>query len=146
MTRKQKYKETAVFHFYNANPKNRIAADCVVRAICTALGQTWEQTVREMTEVGIELGRAFNEDDTIKKYLERKGWVKCYQPRKGDNTKYTGKEWCLRLQEREIPTCKRMERMIANIGGHHMVAIMDGKIQDIWDCSGKCIGNYWIEA
>ena len=55
-----KYPSTSTFRFYNANPKNRIGGDCVIRAICTALNQSWEQTVREMTELGIKEGRVWD--------------------------------------------------------------------------------------
>ena len=36
MRRQDKYPDTEVFHYFNANPKNRITTDCVVRAICLA--------------------------------------------------------------------------------------------------------------
>ena len=34
---------------------------------------------------------------------------------------------------------------VANLGGNHTVCIKDGKVLDIWDSSGGCIGNYWIK-
>lgn len=135
MTREKKYPETSSFHYYNANPKNKLGGDCVVRAIATALNQSWEKTVRELTEVGIEYGYVLNDKNTYEKYLKTKGWVKCKQPRKSDNTKFTGKEFCKGLKG----------TVIAHIGGHHIVAIVDGKINDIWDSSDGCIGNYWIK-
>ena len=146
MTREQKYPDTKTFHYYNANPKNRKGGDCVIRAVCTALEQPWEQTVREMTEVGIKHGFLVNDLNTVGKYLESKGWVKCKQPRKWDNTKLTGKEFCEWVQLREMSVCKRMTRVVANIGGNHTVAIIDGKVNDIWDSTSGCVGNYWIKG
>ena len=61
------------------------------------------------------------------------------QTRKPDNSKYTGKEFCLDIQGSPNPN----KKYIATIGRHHIVAIVDGKINDTWDCSNKCIGNYW---
>lgn len=55
MTRQQKYPDTNTFHFYNANPKNKYTGDCVIRAISTALEQSWEQTIKELTELGIKV-------------------------------------------------------------------------------------------
>lgn len=136
--RMEKYPETKTFHYYNANPRNRITGDCTFRAICTALGQTWEQTVMEMAILSCETGYALNDDKGIAKYLEKKGWIKHKQPRKADNTKYTGKEFCEMIADKK-------KRYIANIGGHHMVAIVDGKVNDIWDSTYKCIGNYWTK-
>lgn len=135
MTREKRYPETSTFHYYNANPKNKIGGDCVVRAIATALNQSWETTVRELTEVGIKYGYVLNDTKTYEKYLKEKGWVKCKQPRKSDNTKFTGKEFCKGLRS----------TVVAHIGTHHIVAIVDGKINDIWDSSDGCIGNYWIK-
>lgn len=155
MTRQEKYPETSTFHYYNANPKNRKGGDCVARAICTALDQSWEQTVRELTEVGIKNGFVFNDPHAYSKYLEGKGFGKWAQPRKDDNTKYTGKEWCnwLSINEPHDGRYKDCKAIIAHIGGHHIVCIKpadgDGfnrrfKVHDIWDSTGGCIGNYWV--
>lgn len=138
MTRQQKYPDTATFHYHNANPQNRITGDCTFRAICTALGQSWEQTVMEMAEISCKTGYAINDTKGIEKYLASKGWIKHKQPRKPDNTKYTGKEFCERA--------RTYENYIANIGGHHIVAIVGGRVWDIWDSTGGCIGNYWTKG
>ena len=141
--RQEKYPDTATFHYHNANPRNRITGDCTFRAIATATGQSWEQTVREMAEMSIQTGYAINDTKGIAKYLESKGWKKHPQPRKDDNTKYTGKEWC-----REIQTHRHWydPQMIANIGGGHIVAIMWGQVYDTWDSTDGCIGNYWTKG
>lgn len=135
-TREEKYPNTAVFIYHNENPKNRITGDCTFRAVARATGKSWAEVVREMAEVSIKTGYAINDKKGIAKYMESIGWVKMAQPRKADKSKYTGAEFC-----RSNPniTC------VASIGGHHVTAIVDGKINDIWDCSGKCIGNYWIK-
>jgi hypothetical protein len=130
-----KYPETETFTYYNANPKNRITGDCTFRAVCTALEQTWEETVMDMARFSCESGYAINDKKGIERYMESKGWKKHKQPRKTDNTKYTGKEFCKVFKE----TC------VAMIGGHHVVCIKNGKVHDIWDSTGKCIGNYWTK-
>ena len=134
-TRAEKYPDTKTFHYYNANPKNRITGDCVFRAICTALEQPWEQTVMEMAELSCKTGYAINDTKGIAKYMELKGWTKMKQPRKQNNTKYTGKEFCKMFKG----TC------VANIGGNHTVCIKNGKVYDIWDSTDGCIGNYWVK-
>ena len=67
--------------------------------------------------------------------MELKGWTKMRQPRKRNNTKYTGKEFC----EIFKGVC------VANIGGNHTVCIKNGKVYDIWDSTDGCIGNYWVK-
>ena len=62
--------DTITFRYYNANPKNRHTTDCVVRAICTALDQPYEQTVKELTELWLETGYDMSETKCFGKYLE----------------------------------------------------------------------------
>lgn len=149
MKRQEKYQDTSTFHYFNANPKNKVGDDCVVRAISTALHQSWEQTVRELTEVGIKYGYVLNDPHTYKRYLKDKGWIMQKQPRKEDNTKYTGDEFCKILQKDILSVGNTV---IANIGGQHIVCIKETddmlglhKIHDIWNCTDYCIGNYWIK-
>lgn len=126
-------KDTETFKYYNANPKNKHTTDCVARAICTALGKPYEQTVKELMELWLKTGYDMSEAKCFGKYLELKGWIKNRQPRKSDNTKYTGKEF--------VKIFKGV--CVANLGGNHTVCIKDGKVLDIWDSTDGCIGNYW---
>lgn len=149
-SRQDKYPNTNVFQYYNRNPKNRITTDCVVRAISHGLDVPYNEVVMEMASMQCETGYDDGSTQLIDKYLKSKGWLKCKQPRKDDNTKYTGKEFCLKLQhpiyceELELPDCN-WHRIIANIGGHHIVSIVEGVIHDIWDSSNGCIGNVWVK-
>lgn len=151
--RAKKYPDTKTFHFYNANPKGRITGDCVIRAICTALKQPYEQTIIEMARMTVDTGWMLDEKKGIDKYLQSKGWIKCKQPKKLDGTKYTGKEFCQTLahplySEQLHLTNRRFERnnLIANIGSHHIVAIMNGRICDIWNSENGSIGTVWVKA
>ena len=56
MRREDKYPDTSTFKYYNANPKNRITTDCVVRAICTALMIPYNQVVMEMAKLQCDTG------------------------------------------------------------------------------------------
>lgn len=124
---------TEYFTYYNANPKGKYTTDCVIRAICTALGQGYEETVMELTKLWLDSGYEMGEPSCFGKYLKSKGWKKNKQPRKENNKRYTGKEFCKIF----TGTC------VANIGCGHIVCIKNGKILDIWDSSDGCIGNYW---
>lgn len=149
MTREDKYKNTDTFRYFNANPKNRITGDCSFRAIATATERDYNETVMERAKVMIETGYAINDSKGEDEYLKRIGWKKMPQPKKANGTKYTGKQWC-KLLNKEHP---EGIRMVAHIGGHHIVAIVpkmiDGKMKhrvyDIWDSTDKCIGNYWVK-
>ena len=124
---------TTTFQYYNANPKNKHTTDCVVRAICTALDQSYNQTVKELSELWMETGLQMSDVKCYGKYLESKGFMKHKQPRKPDNTKYTGKEFVKIFDG----VC------VAHLGGNHVVCIKSGKVLDIWDSTEGCIGNYW---
>ena len=142
MKRQDKYPDTSTFHYYNANPKNRITGDCVIRAICVACEVPYNQVVMDLAKIQCETGYDYGGKGTdilLKQY----GWTKMNQPRKIDNTKYTGKEFCSIIQDEEND--KNINRIVANIGGHHIVAIINGKVWDIWDSTDGCIGNYWIK-
>lgn len=148
MTRKEKYPDTDTFHFYNANPKNRFTTDCVIRAICTATEIPYNTVVMEMAELQCKTGYDADEGKLINMYLQSKGWIRHGQPRKWDNTKYTGKEFCKELMryDSEIDSGEvDMHHIIANIGGHHIVAIISGQVFDTWNSTGGCIGNYWTK-
>lgn len=123
------------FEYYNANPKHKHTSDCVVRAICTALDQPYEQTVHELVEFWLKTGYDMSDVKCFGKYLESKGWMKQKQPRKFNNKKFTGKDFARVFKG----TC------VANIGSNHVVCIKNGNILDIWDSSEYCIGNYWTK-
>lgn len=136
MTREQKYPSTKTFHFHNANPKNRITTDCVIRAICTALEQDYNVTVMELAALQCETGYDDGDKKLYDTYLQGKGFIKKSQPRKRDNTKYTGKDFCKKLAD-------PLKRYVANLGGGHVVAIVNCRVWDTWDSTDGCIGNYW---
>lgn len=127
-------KETDCFTFYNANPKNKRTCDCVIRAISTITEKSWEETLLNITQFAIKYCQMVNDPKLYEKYLQSLGFVKHSQPRKYDNTKYTGTEFCKTF---------RPKACVAHIGGNHIVAIKDGKIYDIWNSENGCIGNYW---
>ena len=151
--RTKRYPDTDTFHYHNANNKGKITTDCVIRAISVALNQSWENTLREMTEMAIKTGYMLNENKCMDKYMQSKGWTKCKQPRKADGTKYTGKEFCRTLMHpahsKELNlTYKPFEinRVLANIGGHHTVAIVTGQVWDTWDSTDGSIGIVWVRT
>lgn len=135
------YPNTETFTWYNANPKGKIIGDCVLRAISTAEGESWETTYKKMFDFSIKRGEIFNDKKLIEAYLKSIGYTKMKQPRKMNNKKYTGSDWCKELQR-----MGNTKTIIANIGEHHIVCIKENKILDIWNSTCKCIGNYWIRV
>lgn len=149
MTREERFPNTDSFFYYNANPKNRFTTDCRIRAICTACEVPYNKVVKDLCEIQCETGHDRGSDKAISILMERYGWTKHKQPRKADNTKYTGAEFC-KWADRHLSG----ENVFCHIGGQHEAAIKkvkhwDGKerykVIDIWDSTGGCIGRYWTK-
>jgi hypothetical protein len=100
----------------------------------------------EQAEVQCKTGYDNATAQGIQYYLNGKGWIKCSQPRKGDGTKYTGREFCQYFNS--VPWMVG-HKIVANIGGHHTVCIKEHeglfKVHDHWNSTEGCIGNYWIK-
>jgi hypothetical protein len=134
MKRTVKYPDTDVFNYYNANPKDYITSDCVYRALALALGKAWREVVMELAETALTTGRSPASVENMDAYLKKHGFVKKPQPKHQSGKKYTGAEFCR----------EHKETVIMNIGGHHVTCSANGQIHDIWDCTNKCVGNYWV--
>ena len=72
--------QSTAFRYYNNNPHNKRTEDCVIRAIAAGTGDSWENTVRKLTEYMIETGYMLNTPELYGKYLKKIGWVKQKQP------------------------------------------------------------------
>ena len=134
------------YPYFNANPKNKITADCVVRAICTGLEKSYEQVAHELLNWQLKTGYDYGDYKCYEKYLSSYGWEKMSQLKKDDGKKYTGKEFCEYLNKYR----KTNENIIAHIGSHHIVAIVKEsngyKIYDHWDSSGGCVGKWYVKV
>ena len=135
--------DTKYFKYYNANPFNKRTTDCVVRAVCTALNEDYSDIMRDMVEFSLDCGLDYHDPKLIGKYLEYRGWEKQKQLKKANGKKYTGTEFCDYLSEHF-----KDGAIVANIGGHHSVAIIGDnwrfRVYDTWNSTGGCVGNYWI--
>ena len=125
----------AAYHYHNENPMGRRTDDCVIRAIATATGQSWDDTLRGLTECAIKHKYMINCVNLYDKYLKGLGWVKQKQPRKGDNKRYRANEFF-----------KHFDGVaIVNLGAQHTACVKNGQVWDTWDSSNEVVGNYWIK-
>ena len=132
--------DTEFFHFHNANPKGIRASDCVMRAVAVGLGQTWDESLRELTQTAMTIKRSPNETPTLIAYLKSKGWVKKAQPRTTHGKKLTGIQFI-----QQMPMEYRDKPIICKIGTHHVSVVKNGKFWDTWDPTSYTVGNYWIK-
>jgi hypothetical protein len=123
----------------NVNPKGRRTGDCSTRALVGTLGISYDAALKLQTEISLKTYYDPTSKQVMEKVLEKFGYVKMKQPRKCDNTKYTVSEMD------EILTKKQMqEGVLVTVANHH-TCITGGRIQDIWNCGYKTVGNYYIK-
>ena len=129
-----KYRET------NVNPKKRKTGDCSTRAIVGTLGIEYDEALRLQYEAAVKTKYGITDKQIVEAVLKKFGYIKQAQPRKYDGTKYRVSEMD------ELLTSKQMkEGVLITVANHH-TCIVNGFIQDIWDCGSMCVGNYYIKA
>lgn len=123
----------------NINPKHRKTGDCSVRALASTLGISWEEAIKEMYDVAVKTGYMISCKENYEKVLAKHGWVKKAQPKKANGTKYMVNELDSLLvgEQKNHPVFVRM--------ANHCTCVIDGKINDIWNCGYKTVGNYYVK-
>lgn len=127
-------KNIKTYHYYNCNPQNRFTDDCTIRAISASTGDSWEETLSELTKYAVQTGYFINTPECYSKYLEDVGYVKCKQPVHKDGTKIRFKEFVKIFDGHAIAHC----------GKNHITYVADNSAWDIWDVSNEVVGNYWV--
>lgn len=122
------------YHYYNCNPKHKITDDCVIRALCSSTGESWEKTIRDLTEYSIKTGYMLNTPECYGVYLKDLGYVKQKQPVHKDGSKVRFKEFVQTFGGHAIAHC----------GRGHITYVADHSTWDIWDVSNEIVGNYWV--
>lgn len=126
------------FEYFNANPYDKITTDCVIRAISTACNLKYRDVVMDFARIQCETGEDPSYRETWSKYIKSKGWQKQKEPRKWDNTRYTIDEYIAEVDPHL--TC------IAKLGTHHIAAVVDGVVLDIWDSSHEVLHTFYVEV
>ena len=120
---------------YNANPFKKKTGDCVIRAVCVALKEDWEDTYKGMFDIAIKYGYAVSCKENYIEYLKQKGYEMKKMPRRANKKRYTLKEF---IEELANPK----KNYVVNLA-NHLTCVEKGTLVDIWDCSKKSVGNYW---
>ena len=125
---------------FNVNPKGHKTGDCAVRAIVGTLNISYEEAIDRCAYWAKKKCYGITDKQTVELVLKEYGYVKMKQPRKTDGTKYTVGEMDQILSIRQ-----KMEGVLVTVANHH-TCITGGVVQDIWDCRGKAVGNYYVKA
>ena len=126
--------ESVIYHYYNCNHHHRLTDDCVVRAISAAMGQSWEKTIRDLTEYSIKTGWMIHTTRNYDAYLSDNGWIRQKQPVYKNGRKMKFKDFCRKFDGHAV----------ANCGENHVTLCADNCVWDIWDTSEQIVGDYWV--
>lgn len=122
-----------MFVNYNSNPANKFVGDCVVRALCVAFNDSWENIYADLTMVGRYLYDMPNSNQVWSEYLMMNGFV--YGSLR-DTCPY-----CYTIKD----FCKDNPNGVYVVAtGTHVVAIVDGDYYDTAD-SGNEIPIYYFK-
>ena len=129
-----KKNETSVFRYYNCNPYSKRTDDCVIRAIASGTGDSWEDTLKNLTQHMLKIGYMLNTPELYGDYLAKIGWVKRERPLHKNNSEMQIKEFVKKFSGHAI----------IHVGSDHVSYVADGRLWDIWNCEDEIIGEYWI--
>lgn len=121
------------FRKENANPLRRKTSDCVVRAIATGTGKTWDEVYNALCEIGMEMKRMPSTKQVYEAYLvDALGWTKHKRPLKYDGKRYRLWEF---VGVYPVTAVVHLTR--------HVTCVLDGDLSDTWNCGDYCMGNYY---
>jgi len=119
----------------NPHPTGKKIGDCVVRALAIADAKKWNDVYQELCAIGFELKNMPNSKQVYEEYLIRNGWKKQKMPKHS-----TGK----RMKLEEFANQNPKLTFVANVV-KHLTIVETATLLDTWNCSRKCIGNYFIK-
>ena len=117
-----------MYIYYNANPEGKSTGDCVIRAIATITGKSWDEVYDEMYLMGKYRHQMMDDNSVWHEYLYHLGFEIhpihshttinkfCYQHPIGEYLLGTGK---------------------------HLVAAINGDYLDAWDSGNEVPVFYW---
>jgi len=122
------------FVSYNANPDGHNVGDCTVRAISTALGESWEDTYIGLCLHGYMMGDMPSADNVWGSYLRSRGFRRRVIPDECPNG-YNVSDFC----------DDHPEGVYILALSKHVVCVQDGVLLDTWDSRGKIPIYYWMK-
>lgn len=113
-----------MYKYYNKSPSGNKVGDCVIRAISTVMGKSWQEVYIELCIQGYLMSDLPSSNAVWGAYLKNKGFTREFI-REDCPECYTIADFA-----EEYPSGKYI------VGtGTHATAVADGCILDTWDCS-----------
>ena len=117
---------------YNPNPGGLDTGDCVIRAICKALGLEWEKAYMDLTLKGLQMFMWGDTNAVWEAYLREKGYLRKAIPNTCPDC-YTVADFASEHPQGTF--------IVAT--GTHVVTVKDGDWYDNWD-SGSRVPSYYF--
>ena len=146
------------FKFYNANPKNKITQDCVIRALTIFLNKPYETILNDLIDVYKHTGWHIADPICFMYYLKRYYNIKKYDV---DFTLYLNLlDLCKILETKDINKLmditiqnknrkldilsNNIENIIVLLENTHLTFVQKNIIMDTWDCSNLKVTSYFL--
>lgn len=117
---------------YNLNPCGKSVGDCVIRAIATALNQTWEKTYLDICLQGLTMCDLPSANHVWSAYLREKGFTRHIIPHE------LGDEYTVSDFAEDNP-----EGVYVLACSGHVVAVINGQYYDSWPSGDVAVLYYW---
>ena len=123
-----------MYIYVNPNPRGALIGDCAVRAIAVALGITWDDSYRLLSDYGFMLKNLPNADSVWGAVLMDNGYSRKAIPDTCPAC-YTIRDFC-----HDHP-----QGTFVVGTGSHVVAVIDGNYYDSWASGDEVPVMYWRE-
>lgn len=120
------------YRYFNPNPTEPFAGDCVVRGLCKLLDQDWEETYFDICAQGFIMHGMPSSNKVWGRYLYNNGFRRTLIPDTCPEC-YTVRDFCI-----DHPVGKYL---IAAWG--HVIAVENGDYYDAWDSGNEVPLFYW---
>jgi hypothetical protein len=121
------------YYYWNENPIKKETSDCVIRALVTATGESWDSIYNELCEIGFELKTIPNTKESWEALLIRKGFVR---------HSISNKKGSKRPTVLSFTKAHKEGTYILQVA-NHLTVCKEGAFYDLWDCGDKCLYSYW---
>ena len=63
-----------MYRYYNANPRDLLVDDCVLRSISVAEGISWNECQRKLSDLANDEAMLLNDVEFVENYLDENSW------------------------------------------------------------------------
>lgn len=121
-----------MYKYLNVNPVGRITDDCLVRAVATIMGISWEKAYMDLCNRGLLIYDMPNKDSVLSLYMKEKGFKREIVPNTCPSC-YSIAEFC-----EDHPYGEYIL-----LSGGHAVAAINGNYYDTTDSGIEIPMFYW---